>query len=393
MSIDSSKRKWNVTYHSSIGEIPEADWNNCAGSKNPFVQHQHLNALEESGLVSLETGFEPQHIVLRDGGGRAIAAAPVYLKMHSKGELGVDLGLAMAHERAVGPYYPKLQVEVPFTPISGSRLLIRPGADKAAVGLELVGALKKRAIERHASSAQISYMSIEDNNHIGQSGFITTEGNAYIWKAKGIKSFDEFLSKMRSKSRSKILSERRKSTASDLCFKTFTGNEVTSDLASRFFELYKSTFERNATDVWLNLRYFEILFETMQNYLEIVIAFDESTWVAAQLDIVTPDIRFAQHWGHMGSIPYLLFEMGIYQTIEHAIAANQDIVNFGTTGLHKSERGIDIEPTHHAMWFAEPAFIEIAEVGLTRKRESARQERLAEAKRLPLRQVSSIGDD
>ncbi|USG61990.1 GNAT family N-acetyltransferase [Sneathiella marina] len=389
MNLSDRIGKWSATCHTSIAGIPEADWNDCAGKKDPFVRHQHLRALEESGVVSPDTGFSPRHIALRDDCGNIVAAAPAYLKTHSHGELGVDIGLAMAHERSIGPYYPKLQVEVPFTPISGSRLLIKEGVEATTARAELLNRLKKQASKYRAASVQLSYMSNEDENCVRQSEFITTEGNAYVWNADGINNFDDFIGKMRSSKRSKLLSDRRKVAASGLKFRSFSGKEIGPDLAPKFYELYKSTFVRNTTAPWLNLNYFEMVLECMKDSLEMTIALKDEAWIAARLDVLTTDIRFAQHWGHTGSVPFLLFEMGIYQTIEQAIATNQNIINFGTTGLHKSERGIPMEPTRHAMWFNESDFNEIAEMGLNRKRESALQERLSEAERLPFRRSPS----
>lgn len=389
MNISARIGKWNATCHTSISDIPEADWNNCAGNTDPFVKHQHLRALEESGVVSPETGFSPRHVALWDDSGTIVAAAPAYLKTHSKGELGIDIGLAMAHERSVGPYYPKLQVEVPFTPISGSRLLIKQGVESVTARTKLIEILIKQASECRATSIQLSYISNDDDAFVRQSGFIATEGNAYVWKADGVNNFDEFLGKMRSPKRSKFLSERRKVAAFDLNFKTFSGKDIGPDFALKFFELYKSTFDRNRTIPWLNSKYFEMVFESMGNSLEITVALKDESWIAAQLDVITSDIRFAQHWGHTGCIPFLLFEMGIYQAIEQAIMADQNTINFGTTGLHKSERGIAMEPTHHAMWFVDPSFNEIAKMSLIRKNESALQERLAGAERLPFRRQPS----
>lgn len=389
MNISARIGKWNATCHTSISDIPEADWNNCAGNRDPFVKHQHLRALEESGVVSPETGFSPRHVALWDDSGNIVAAAPAYLKTHSQGELGIDIGLAMAHERSIGPYYPKLQVEVPFTPITGPRLLIKEGVEAATARAKLIEILMKQALEGRATSVQLSYMSNDDDTFVRQSEFITTEGNAYVWKADGENNFDEFLGKMRSPYRSKLMSERRKVAAFGLNFKSFSGKEINPDLTLKFFELYKSTFDRNRTTPWLNLKYFEMVFESMGISFEITVALKNEAWIAVQMDVITKDIRFAQHWGHTGSIPFLLFEMGIYQTIEQAIAANQNTINFGTTGLHKSERGIAMESTRHAMWFVDPSFNEIAKMSLVRKRESALQERLAEAKRLPFRRQPS----
>src|SRR5690349_6225310 len=115
-----------------IAEIPAAEWDACAGSDNPFVSHCFLNALEESGSATAETGWLPQHLALEDPTGHLVGAVPLYLKSHSYGEYIFDHSWAAAYERAGGSYYPKLQCAVPFTPVTGPRLLLRPDADAQA---------------------------------------------------------------------------------------------------------------------------------------------------------------------------------------------------------------------------------------------------------------------
>ena len=116
-----------LTLHKAISDIPRADWDACAGPDNPFVCYAFLSAVEDSGSANARTGWLPQHAVLRDAEGRIVAAAPMYAKSHSYGEYVFDHGWAQAFERAGGDYYPKLQVAVPFSPVPGPRLLLRPG--------------------------------------------------------------------------------------------------------------------------------------------------------------------------------------------------------------------------------------------------------------------------
>ena len=115
-----------------LGGIEAAEWDACAGPDNPFVSYGFLAALEESGSVSSRTGWLPQHLLLEDADGRLVGAVPLYLKSHSWGEYVFDHSWADAYERAGGDYYPKLQAAVPFTPVPGPRLLIRPGAPPEA---------------------------------------------------------------------------------------------------------------------------------------------------------------------------------------------------------------------------------------------------------------------
>ena len=372
-----------VSVHTAMADIPPEDWNRCAGPDNPYVWHSHLLALEESGIVSPENGFHPRHIVLRDRDGKVVATAPAYLKDHSEGELGVDLGLAMAHNRAAGPYYPKLQVEVPMTPIAGPRLLISKDVNEAETRQTLLAALRQQAEKESASSVQITYMTEPEWNATETAGFLKSEGNAYVWRNPGLKSFDDILATMHSRGRSKIRRERRKVAAEGLTYRTYRGDSLSAELTAPFFEMYTATYSYNKTELWHNPAYFEQIFTTMPDVQDLTFAYRGDVPVAMQLSILSEDTIYAQHWGHSGDIRFLHFELGIYQTVEAAIRDGKTAINFGTTGQHKAERGIGMEPAYHSLWFRSEEFLDIAAMGIKRKRAAAEKERDEENARLP----------
>ena len=141
-----------VKITSRIGEIAAADWNACAGTENPFVSHAFLSAMEESKSASAESGWLPQHLLLEDPAGGLLGAVPCYLKNHSYGEYVFDWGWADAFERAGGAYYPKLQVASPFSPVTGPRLLVRPGGDEDQTRKLLVAGLLELAGQRKVAA-------------------------------------------------------------------------------------------------------------------------------------------------------------------------------------------------------------------------------------------------
>src|SRR5215472_11723299 len=121
-----------VKVASRLAELSASEWDACAGDDNPFLSYAFLEALESSGSATTETGWLPQHLALEDATGRLVGVVPLYLKSHSYGEYVFDWGWASAYERAGGRYYPKLQCAVPFTPVTGPRLLLRPDAPRDA---------------------------------------------------------------------------------------------------------------------------------------------------------------------------------------------------------------------------------------------------------------------
>src|ERR1700742_4261307 len=167
----------------SIATIDAAAWDACAnplarsfeeaeGERfNPFISHAFLNALEASGSVGGRTGWAPAHLTVEDAGGRMVAAAPCYLKSHSQGEYVFDHAWADAYERAGGSYYPKLQVAVPFTPVTGRRLLVAADAPEGAREA-LIGALRELRKQTKTSSIHLTFPTVEDSERLAGAGFL-----------------------------------------------------------------------------------------------------------------------------------------------------------------------------------------------------------------------------
>lgn len=374
-----------ATTYGAIDLIPAEDWNACVGLEDRPVSHAHLAALETSGIATTKTGFSPCHIVLREASGRVVAVAPSYLKTHSNGELGTDLGLSMAHGRAVGPYYPKLQVEVPMVPFAGQRLLVRPGFDRKTVLRALAGALQDAAVERGASSVQISFMQVRpgDLQVLRDAGFSIMESNTYAWRAGQNARFEDFLGRMVSHYRSEIRRQRRRLQPLGLTFRQFRGGSLSPDMAEPFFDLYCANFQRHLGEPWLNVAYFRQVFTTMPESVELSVCMQDGKWVGAVFGVAGPSNGYVYYWGQAGDIRFLHFEQVFYRGIERALVIGLDRLDFGPTGAHKAERGIGIEPVHHAHWFANPAFREIGQMACDRKTRAAEAERAAESARLP----------
>src|SRR5437667_5484652 len=177
-----------------IAEIPAAAWDTCAGDENPFLGHAFLEALEASGSATAKTGWLPQHLALEDENGRLVGAVPLYLKSHSYGEYVFDHGWAEAYQRAGGRYYPKLQLAVPFTPVPGPRLLVRPEVDPAPVEDALIQASVELARRRKASSVHVTFPPEEQWRRLGEAGWLTRIGYQFHWHNEGYDSFEAFLS-------------------------------------------------------------------------------------------------------------------------------------------------------------------------------------------------------
>ena len=205
-----------LTLHGAIAEIAPADWDACAGTDNPFVCHAFLSALEDSGSADARTGWLPRHAALRDAAGGVLAVAPMYAKSHSYGEYVFDHGWANALERAGGDYYPKLQVAVPFSPVPGPRLLVRPDAGVApgTMGRALAQACQEMGL----SSVHATFCTEAEWTALGAAGWLQRLGMQFHWQNDGYASFDDFLAALSSRKRKVLRRERRDANAAGLAF-------------------------------------------------------------------------------------------------------------------------------------------------------------------------------
>jgi predicted N-acyltransferase len=377
---------FTVSVHGNISEIASHDWDACAQSDDLLVAHRHLKVLETSGLAVPENGFTPMHVAVRDKANRILAVAPTYLKTSSTGEHGVDFGFAFAHDRTAGKYYPKLQVEVPFFPWCGERLLVRPGSDRHQMILVLLSALKELAAEKNASSVQIAHMLLDkDLPDLGTHGFDVCESNTYVWEAGQDRSFDDFLARMRKSRRGKIRRERREVQNSGIVFRNLRGNAIPQDISAPFFERYKDNFDRHDTPVWLNQKYFEQVFMEMSDDINLLISEDAQGLNGVLFSFASESLGQAVHWGLSRPLPFLHFEQTYYQSIDRAFDLGIKRLFFGMAGAHKAVRGLNAVPFYNAFWFRNPEFRDIAKTSCSRRTEIARQERIAELARLPFK--------
>jgi predicted N-acyltransferase len=210
----------------SIGAVDAAAWDRCAGGVNPFVSHAFLRLLEETGCVSKKTGWLPQHLLLEDARQRLLAAAPAYLKSHSYGEYVFDHGWADAYERAGGRYYPKLQIAVPFTPVTGPRLLAPPGPEQKRHRLALLSGIVEVARALEVSSAHITFAAAEDAALAEDAGFLMRHGCQYHWFNRGYATFDDFLGALASRKRKQLRKERKQARAAGIEVRPVHGGEM-----------------------------------------------------------------------------------------------------------------------------------------------------------------------
>ena len=355
-----------------ISQIQPSDWDACAGSDNPFVTHAFLDALEESNSACAETGWLPQHLILEDIAGKIQGVAPMYLKSHSYGEYVFDHGWAEAYENAGGRYYPKLQVAVPFTPVTGKRILIRPGAPKDSAKL-LVGSMIEIVKRSQVSSLHVTFPTQAEYDLLGESGFLQRLGRQFHWENKGYKSFDDFLDALNARKRKQIKRERR--AANDgVAIETLNGADIKHKHWDAFFGFYTSTSDKKWGSAYLTREFFDLLGERLGNQVVLVMAKQDGRYVAGALNLMGGDTLYGRNWGCLSDIPFLHFEACYYRAIDFAIARGLKRVEAGAQGAHKIQRGYLPSPTYSAHWIRDPGFRNAVADFLKRERRAIENE-------------------
>ena len=337
---------------SSITQVDADAWDRCAGPDNPFVGHAFLAVLEESGSSTGETGWQPRHIVLKTPQGAVLGAVPMYLKNHSYGEYVFDHGWADAFERAGGRYYPKLQVSVPFTPVTGPRLLAPPGPGAEAVRTALLSTCVGVCDQIGVSSVHITFPTEDEFDLMGEAGLLQRTGIQFHWLNEGYESFDDFLASLASRKRKQIRKERQAVADSGLSIAALTGSEIEERHWDAFFDFYQTTGSRKWGVPYLTREFFSLLGERMADAVVLVMVEREGRPIAGALNLAGSDALYGRNWGCVEEHRFLHFEACYYRAIDYAIARGLKRVEAGAQGPHKLARGYLPVPTYSAHWVA-----------------------------------------
>ncbi len=340
----------------NMGEVDAAVWDRCNAARtyNPFLTHKFLHALEESGSVSAQTGWQPFHIVVEDQG-NLIGAVPMYLKNHSQGEYVFDYGWADAWHRAGGDYYPKLQISVPFTPATGPRLLTVDAANVEHEKL-LLGACMQIAQQIKVSSIHITFMPEQQWQSAHDVGFLQRMDQQFHWHNGGYESFDAFLEDLASKKRKNIRRERRDALANDISIEWITGADLSEAHWDAFYRFYMDTGSRKWGSPYLTREFFSLIGTVMPEDVLLIMAKRDGHYIAGAINFIGGDTLFGRNWGCIEDHRFLHFEVCYYQAIEFAITHGLKKVEAGAQGAHKVARGYLPEATYSAHWIADPNF-------------------------------------
>ncbi len=349
---------FDVSVTKSIASVPAEHWDALCPPDDPFAEHAFLATLEESGSVGEGSGWLPRHLLLHDGG-RLVGAAPCYLKDHSYGEYIFDWSWAQAAHHGGIPYYPKLVCAVPFTPVTGGRLLAHPDAAASEVRATLAQGLAELARSEEASSVHILFCDAAERERLGEAGYLGRSSSQYHWERDPAwETFDDFLASLRSSSRKQIRRERRRAHDHGLTISLRPADTLGEIEWQVLWRCYQNTSARKWGTPYLSRSFFELLPQRLGHRVRVALAHQGDLPVAAALLFEKGSALYGRYWGALEHFDCLHFELCYYLPIEYGLAQGLDRFEAGAQGEHKIRRGLMPRSTHSAHLMRHPALRE-----------------------------------
>lgn len=381
---------FTIKVNTALSDIDQAAWDAIANPPDtrydPFLSWGFLEAMESTGAATPQTGWSPCHLTLERDDGTLLGAMPLYAKTHSRGEFVFDHSWASALENAGGQYYPKLLSGVPFTPVTGRRLLVPDGPDGEARKHALASAAIQLADENSFSSLHINFLESDAAQTLAASGLLYRTDQQFRWTNHDYADFDAFLAELSSAKRKNLRKERKKAQ-DGLTFEHLTGDALTDAHWDRFFEFYIDTSNRKWGSPYLNRETFSVLSDRMANQLLLVFALEDGLPIAGALNLIGSDTLYGRYWGSRSARSMLHFEVCYYQAIDYAITHKLAFVEAGAQGGHKLARGYTPMTTHSAHWFAHSGLHDAVADYLAREREAVAEDKIYLEARTPFKKL------
>ncbi len=403
-------------------DIAAADWNALLALQaqpTPFMRHEYLAALHESGSATPRTGWTPRFLSLWQGD-VLWAACPLYVKSHSYGEYVFDWAWANAYAEHGLSYYPKAVVAVPFTPVPGTRLMARDCEARAA----LMQALRDWCTQAGVSSLHLLFADDTDMDACKAAGLMQRQTVQFHWKnvaptlgtavsslppegalaalgrpsggsmaptlgtavsslppegalaalgrpgggSVAYRDFDDFLSCLSQEKRKKIRQERRRVADAGVRFEWRQGTDIASSDWDFFYRCYERTYLEHGNPPYLTRDFFRRMAAHMPEAWLLFIAERNGQPIASSLIAISayPSsatgqkysefVAYGRYWGALERVDCLHFEACYYQPLQWCIAHGVQRFEGGAQGEHKMARALLPVPTHSAHWLAHPAF-------------------------------------
>jgi predicted N-acyltransferase len=372
-----------------LAGVAAAEWDALDAGGNPFLSHAFLEALESCCCVAGDSGWEPRHLLLLDDAGRLLGAVPRYLKAHSWGEFVFDWSWAQSYARAGLDYYPKQLAAVPFTPVTGPRLLVRRDSDVATLRSALAEALRRDAIQGGLSGAHANFTTDADQQALEAAGFLRRHDVRFLWHNRGYRDFDDYLDGFRADKRKKVRRERRRVAESGIAFRSLAGESIEPPQWETIFGFSERTFLLHGNAHYLNAGFLAAAARRSPGAVVVKLAERDGVAVAAAIFFQGGGALYGRYWGAVAQEDSLHFEACYYQGIEHCIAQGLETFDPGTQGEHKLARGFEPTLTRSAHWLAHAGFMAAVARYLERERAAVAEYVAAAAQHLPFQRGPS----
>jgi predicted N-acyltransferase len=347
----------NFFFIDSINNIDLTDWNECVGLDHPFTRFEYLSALENSQSANTKTGWKPYHYIEKNENQKIIAICPLYIKTHSFGEYIFDHVWADAYHRHGLDYYPKLQSAIPFTPVTGERIiinnLIKNKLDKK---IEIINRIIKKAEEINVSSLHFNFINNASIIKKRNSNLLLRNGIQFHWQNNNYKNFEEFLKTLSSRKRKVIKKERLCLKDNNLKVKKLTGDDIKKEHWDFFYKCYLNTTGKKWGSTYLTRDFFYNIGKNFSDKVLLFIAYNDDIMIASAINFLSSSHLYGRLWGSLYDVPYLHFELCYYQAIDYAIENQVKIVEAGAQGEHKLQRGYIPENTWSLHWIKDKQF-------------------------------------
>ncbi|MCC6869581.1 MAG: N-acetyltransferase, partial [Burkholderiales bacterium] len=336
----------------TLAEIAPAAWDALAGdSPQPFVSHAFLTALHETGCATPRTGWSQRYVTAWQRG-TLVGALPLYAKTHSYGEYVFDWGWAEAYRRHGRRYYPKLVAAIPFTPVTGPRLIAAADDVRRALLAHAVGLLRDGAF----SSLHVLFLPESELPDARDLPLMARTGVQFHWVNEGYRDFADFLAAFSHDKRKKVKQERRRLAAAGVTFERRCGREITGDDWTFFHRCYTATYRAHHSTPYLTAAFFARLGAVLPDHVVLVIGSRAGRRLCTALDIVDAGTLWGRYWGTTEYLPGLHFEACYYQAIEFCLERGLARFEGGAQGVHKLARGLRPIATHSLHAVGDPAF-------------------------------------
>ena len=337
----------------NLFEIPAEQWDALHDARNPFVSHAFLSGLEQHGCLREDWGWTPHHVTLWEDDA-LVAAAPGYLKTNSHGEFVFDHAWANAYAHYGQDYFPKWLGAVPYSPVTGPRLLASTSGHRNA----LLAAIVEQARSNRLSSAHINFHTQEEEAAFN-SDWLSRTDVQYHWRNDaGWSDFESFLAAFDHKHRKNIRQERAKVQRAGVSYRVVHGDEASDDDLATMFAFYLLTFRDYGNSPALTLEFIQHLARAMPHNLVIFLAEREGKPIAGALCLRGGDTLYGRYWGATETLPGLHFETCYYQGIDYCLREGLKVFEPGAQGEHKIARGFLPAFVRSRHWIADPQFAE-----------------------------------